>query len=86
VRVVSFGRFAVADTGYHRFTLRVTTDHPAPLVDIRVLELSGPASAGAQFNQEARRNAASVHLRFPTDSSLLVTGHCVTGCSNVFLR
>lgn len=74
VRAVSFGRFTVADTGYHRFTLRVADGHPAPLVDVRALQLSGPASRGAQFNRDARRNAASVHLRFATDSSLLVTG------------
>ena len=70
---VSFGEFAIADTGYLRFEL--SAGRPAaPAVEVRTLLLDGPAVAGAHFNLDPRRNAASVHLRFPTDSNDVITG------------
>lgn len=71
---VSFGSFVVADTGYQRFELATADGRAAPAAEVRALLLEGTASAGAHFNLDARRNAASVHLRFPTDSTALVTG------------
>lgn len=71
---VSFGTFVVADTGYRRFELSTADGRAAPAVEVRALLLDGPATANAYFNPDARRNAASVHLRFPTDSTALVTG------------
>lgn len=73
-RRVAFGRFDVVDTGYVRFELSLIDAAVAPTMEVRALLVDGPAATSAQFNLEARRNAASVHLRFPTDTSQLVTG------------
>ncbi|MBL0172066.1 MAG: DUF3472 domain-containing protein [Gemmatimonadaceae bacterium] len=73
-RRVSFGTFAIADTGYRRFELAIADSRAAPTLEVRALVLDGPASAAAHFNLDPRRNAASVHLRYPTDSNTLVTG------------
>jgi hypothetical protein len=58
---LNFGSYTIAQPGYVRFTL----SSPAPVGEILALVLSGPAIEGAHFNLDARRNAASVHLRFP---------------------
>ncbi len=72
--LVSFGPVTFADTGYQRFTLAVANEQPAPRAEVRALVLGGPAAANAHFNLDARRNAASVHLRFPTDTASVITG------------
>jgi hypothetical protein len=70
---VPFGSFAIVDTGYQRIDLgTIGGASPATVVD--ALLLDGPPIAAAHFNLDARRNAASVHLRFPTDSNDLITG------------
>ena len=71
---VPFGTFTIADTGYVRFDLAIADGAPAPLVEVRALVIAGPASASAHFNLDPHRNAASVHLRFPTDSGALISG------------
>ncbi len=71
---VSFGTFTVRDTGYKRIELAPADGEAAPALEVRALLLDGAASAAAHFNLDARRNAASVHLRFATDSNELVTG------------
>jgi Domain of unknown function (DUF3472)/Domain of unknown function (DUF5077) len=74
VQHIVFGSAMMADTGYQRFTLDVADSATAPSVEIHALLLSGPASMGAHFNTDARRNAASVHLRYPTDTTTTITG------------
>jgi hypothetical protein len=71
---LTFAPFSVRDTGYTHWELSV--DHIAAGVGVTVeaLELQGPAVRGAHANTEPRRNAASVHLRYPIDSSWRVTG------------
>ena len=66
---VSFGSVNVKP-GYWRFTLETVRGTP-PALD--ALLLSGIASEGAQYNLKERRNAASVHLGFPTDKSVRIT-------------
>jgi hypothetical protein len=68
---VDFGRVAVRDTGYLAFAL---SSDAVSSVSIDALVLTGPAAADAHFNTESRRNAASVHLRYPTDSTWPITG------------
>ena len=70
----AFGSFAITDTGYVRFELATANGNAEPTADIRTLILDGPAAANAHFNLNARRNAASVHLRYPTDSNAIITG------------
>ena len=70
---VSLGDYTVAAPGFVRFEL-VPLGPAASGVEIAALLLDGEPMTGAHFNLDARRNAASVHLRFPTDSTAQVTG------------
>ncbi|HEY5913320.1 MAG TPA: DUF3472 domain-containing protein [Verrucomicrobiae bacterium] len=63
---VSFGSFDISRTGYQRFTLESQNPRGQPSGDIEALILSGPAATDAHFNLKPRRNAASVHLFYPT--------------------
>ncbi len=69
-----FAPFAITDTGYVRFELAPTYTKAAPTVDVQALLLNGEPVTTAHFNLDARRNAASVHLRYPTDSNAIITG------------
>ncbi len=60
--LAAFGDFTVAQPGYTR--LRVEWVSGAVPV-LETLVLDGPAAAGAHFNVESRRNAASVHMNYP---------------------
>lgn len=81
VRVV-FGEFAITDTGYQAFTLTLNdttntataSDKTGQRVQVSALVLDGAPLSSALFNLDARRNAASVHLRYPTDSNVVITG------------
>jgi hypothetical protein len=61
----TFGKFDIKDAGYHRFALEALNAAP-PFGDVASLVLDGPAVKEAHFNLKPRRNAASVHLRYPT--------------------
>lgn len=61
----SFGEYQIAAPGYVRFELR-SLNGKADAGQIEALVLEGEAVEGAHFNLLPRRNAASVHLAFPT--------------------
>ena len=61
----SFGEFEISKPGYVRFEL-VTRGGADGRDTIDALVLDGPASKDAHFNLDPRRNAASVHLFYPT--------------------
>ena len=63
---VSFGSFTIAKPGYVRFELSSANAAGKPNGNIEALVLDGPAAADAHFNTDPRRNAASVHLFYPT--------------------
>ena len=63
---LSFGQFGVKEAGYQRFTLESLNPAGQPFGDLDALVLDGPAAADAHFNLKPRRNAASVHLAYPT--------------------
>jgi hypothetical protein len=63
---VPFGSLDLSYTGYQRFTLESLNPAGAPVGDIEALLLDGPAATQAHFNLKPRRNAASVHLFYPT--------------------
>jgi hypothetical protein len=60
---VEFKPFRIAAAGYQRFALELASGK-----DVRpeALVVSGPAADEAHFNLKERRNAASVHLAYPT--------------------
>lgn len=62
--VLQFGKFAIEKPGYYTFRLKRDDASNEPL-RIRELILTGDATANAHFNLKSRRNAASVHLRYP---------------------
>lgn len=63
--VATFGEFEIAKPGYVRFELVSLSDSNGKGV-IEALVLDGPATKDAHFNLDPRRNAASVHLMYPT--------------------
>ncbi len=63
--IVSFGEFKIAEPGYQRFTLESLNATGEPAGELDALILDGAAAEGAHFNLLPRRNAASVHLKYP---------------------
>lgn len=63
---VEFGTYKIAAAGYACFSLEALPGDGERLGEVRSLKLSGPAVEGAHFNLDPRRNAASVHLAYPT--------------------
>ncbi|MEO6786333.1 MAG: DUF3472 domain-containing protein [Chthoniobacteraceae bacterium] len=69
---VSFGSFTIAKPGYVRFELSSANSANIGNGDLAALVLDGPATADAHFNTDPRRNAASVHLFYPTPKDAAV--------------
>lgn len=63
--LLNFGRFEIKAPGYQRFALESLNAAGQPFGDLSALLLDGPATNGAHFNLQPRRNAASVHLAYP---------------------
>jgi len=63
---LEFGSLEITTPGYYAFTLEGIKKDGVAFGDVDALILSGPAAEGAQFNLKPRRNAASVHLGYPT--------------------
>jgi Domain of unknown function (DUF3472)/Domain of unknown function (DUF5077) len=68
-----FGSFTLTAPGYAKFVLENLNAAGTPAGRIEALELEGPAMEGAHFNTDPRRNAASVHLSFPTPEGAEIT-------------
>lgn len=68
-----FGEFEIKEPGYQRFTLESLNVAGEPFGDIDALVLDGPATKDAHFNLLPRRNAASVHLMYPTPKDAKIT-------------
>lgn len=64
--LLDFGSFEIATNGYHSFQLEALTQPGEANGDIETLLLSGSPTNNAHFNLKPRRNAASVHLAYPT--------------------
>lgn len=63
---VDFGSFDISQPGYQKFTLESLNAAGKSAGDLNALVLDGSAVTDAQFNLDARRNTASVHLAYPT--------------------
>ncbi len=59
------GEVLIPDTGYYQISLAGFAKEGNTIADIKSIGLSGPASVDCHFNTKSRRNAASVHLRYP---------------------
>ncbi len=67
---VKAGEVYIADTGYYQITLSAIEKAGNNIADIQSLQLRGEASVNCHFNTKERRNAASVHLRYPLADSV----------------
>lgn len=63
---LDFGTFELPATGNQKFTLESLNPAGQEAGQLQTLVLDGPAITGAHFNLRERRNAASVHLAYPT--------------------
>jgi len=63
---LDFGAFDIPAAGYQKFTLESLNPAGQDAGNLQALVLDGPAVTGAHFNLGERRNAASVHLAYPT--------------------
>lgn len=70
---LDFGKFTISEPGYQRITLANLTTDGGTAGNVLSLELDGPAMEEAHFNLDPRRNAASVHLSFPTPKDAPIT-------------
>ena len=59
------GKLIITDTGFYTITIKGIKKAGKTIADIQSLELKGAASIGVHTNAKERRNAASVHLRYP---------------------
>lgn len=66
---VAAGIFEVKDSGFYTLRFKALKKAGKTVADIRSIELSGTA-ADIHFNPKPRRNAASVHLRYPLPDSV----------------
>jgi FKBP-type peptidyl-prolyl cis-trans isomerase len=69
-KMLDAGSVTVKDSGFYSITIAVTKKARNSIADIRSIQLSGTAAAGIHYNPKPRRNAASVHLRYPIGDSI----------------
>ncbi len=69
-KMVSVGSLIIKDSGYYTITLTVIKKVKQSIADIRSIQLSGVPTQNSHFNSKPRRNAASVHLRYPLEDSI----------------
>lgn len=68
------GTVLIKDSGFYSITIKGIKKAGSVIADIASIELSGEASIGMHFNKKPRRNAASVHLRYPiADTTRLIS-------------
>ena len=70
--LVKLGKVSVKDTGFHVINIKGLRKSGKSIAEIAGIVCKGPATEGMHFNQKERRNAASVHLRFPISDTTRV--------------
>lgn len=63
------GSYTISDTGFYTIQFKAVKKAGATIADISAITLTGTA-ADIHFNPKPRRNAASVHLRYPLPDSV----------------
>ncbi len=67
---VKVGKLSIADSGFYTIVLSAIKKSGNTVADIASISLSGSATENMHFNPKPRRNAASVHLRYPLADSV----------------
>lgn len=69
LKKTAVGKVIIPDTGFYSITISSINKVGKSIANIQSLELKGPATVGMHFNPVERRNAASVHLKYPISDS-----------------
>lgn len=64
------GKLQITDSGFYSVTISCIKKQGKTIANIQSLELKGSATVGMHFNPVERRNAASVHLKYPLADSI----------------
>jgi FKBP-type peptidyl-prolyl cis-trans isomerase len=70
LKKTSVGKLQITDTGFYSITISGIKKVGKSISNIQSLELKGTATVGIHFNPVERRNAASVHLKYPLEDSV----------------
>ncbi len=70
---ITVGSVVIKDSGFYCLTIKAANKTKGLIADILALELSGPAIENIHVNLKTRKNAASVHLRYPLPDSCKVS-------------
>ncbi|MEI8073490.1 MAG: DUF3472 domain-containing protein [Bacteroidota bacterium] len=71
---IKVGSLNITDSGFYSIKIKAVKKQSNAIADIASIELSGSATNELHFNKKARRNAASVHLRYPiSDTTRLIS-------------
>lgn len=67
---IKLGKVLISDTGFVQITLSVPKNTAKMMTSIAGILLSGTAVENMHYNHKPRRNAASVHLKYPVADSI----------------
>ncbi len=67
---IKVGEVIIQDSGFFQITLQGIKKGGKTIADIKSIELAGPSAEEIHYNAKARRNSASVHLRYPLADSI----------------
>ncbi len=72
-KLLNAGSVSIKDTGFYQISISGTKQNNNTIADIQSIKLLGTAAKGIHANQKPRRNAASVHLKYPLEDSIKAT-------------
>ena len=72
-QLLNVGSLSINDTGFYQISISGIKQTNNTIADIQSIELLGTAAKGIHANQKPRRNAASVHLKYPLADSIKAT-------------
>jgi len=72
-KTLKVGEVNIKDSGYYQLIIVAVKKADKTIADIQSIQLTGTAAENLHFNGKARRNAASVHLRYPLADTLRKT-------------
>jgi len=69
---INVGSLIINDSGFYHMNISGYNHANSTISDIQSIELSGAAADGIRTNSKPRKNAASVHLRYPLEDTIKV--------------
>ncbi len=68
--LLKLGSVEFPEKGFYAIQLKAEKKSGSLIADLQTLDLTGPAVEGMHYNPKPRRNAASVHLKYPLPDSV----------------